>query len=75
MIRGMGALLPEELKQLEQFFGVKLSSYIPATYVSKIERVLDILEALWMSQALQERQFDAWFSEIQRLHKKEVRAI
>lgn len=72
MTKGIGALSSEERSELEEFFGAKLSPYAPASYVSKLERVLDLLEALWMSQALKERQFEAWFREIRKVHMKEV---
>ena len=72
MSRGIGALSNDERSELEEFFGAKLSPYAPASYVSKLERVLDLLEALWMSQALKERQFEAWFREIRKVHMKEV---
>jgi hypothetical protein len=41
----------------------------------KLEKVLDVLEALWLIQALQERHFDAWFADIFRLHLNEVSYI
>lgn len=75
MSRGIGALSNDERSALEEFFGAKLSPYVPASYVSKLERVLDLLEALWMSQALKERHFETWFREIRKVHMKEVKLI
>jgi hypothetical protein len=72
MTKGIAALSPEERSTLEAFFGVKLSPYVPSSYVSRIERVLDILEALWTAQALKERHFEGWLGEIQKVHMREV---
>lgn len=39
---------------------------------SKISRVLDIIEALWINQGLNERYFDQWFSSVIQAQMKEV---
>ena len=40
----------------------------------RLELVLDLVEACWISQALKERHFDSWFSDLFKIHNKEVRA-
>jgi hypothetical protein len=40
--------------------------------MSKTEVYLDILECLWLTQALKERHFDSWFSDLRILQSNEV---
>jgi hypothetical protein len=40
--------------------------------VLRLEVVLDVLEACWVVQALKERHFDSWFSDLFKIHSKEV---
>lgn len=39
---------------------------------SHVRRVLDIVESMWIGQALQERQFDSWFSVLIESHREGV---
>lgn len=46
-----------------------------ANTTSILEKTLDILESLWYAQALKERHFDAWMSDLRQLHANEEREI
>lgn len=72
MSRGLRALSAAELGELEVFFGTPLATYTPSAAAdSKLDRVLDVLEALWTTQALREKVFDRWFAEIRQVHEQE----
>ena len=40
--------------------------------INKLDNVLDVLEGLWMAQALKERHFDAWYAILTTNQKNEV---
>jgi hypothetical protein len=46
---------------------------VTAKYSLAWGEMLDLVESLWTVQALQERHFDSWFSDLKILHSKEVR--
>jgi hypothetical protein len=77
MKSGFKNLLPDEVNELERFLAVPLVSLLePAntndTARMRAEFILDILEEIWMSQALKERHFDHWFSELAKQRRIEV---
>lgn len=73
MTSGLDALSVDDLNRLESFFKVQgLDPSLQKDPYSFYERVLDLLEGMWYSQALKERHFDIWFSELIRKHTAEV---
>jgi hypothetical protein len=41
--------------------------------VRKLDFALDLLESLWYTQAMKERHFDAWISDLRKMHSNEVK--
>ncbi len=77
MKNGLRELQQDEVHQLENFLGVPLQSLLhppdPCDHARlKAEFYLDILEELWLAQALKERHFDAWFGTLKRQQNLEV---
>lgn len=81
MSLGSIQLLSEELKkQLESFIGINLNDLINYTlpnmrqehidYTSwtQIDQYFDLLESMWITQAMKERHFDSWISDLKKLH-------
>lgn len=69
---------PDELQQLERFLGCTINSLFQPPDLSDVNRqkaefYMDVLEELWLSQALKERHFDAWHGALKREQQKEVR--
>lgn len=66
------------MAELESFVGCPLASIVSSVGGEKtgnnalVDASLDLLEALWATQALKERHFDAWMAELHQLHSKEV---
>jgi hypothetical protein len=75
MSLGLQALSNEEILELENYFGIDMISISTGSTSRITEMVLDIVEALWSSQALKERHFDSWFSDLQKIQEKEERAL
>jgi hypothetical protein len=76
MLSGLDALSVDELNTLESFFNVTgLDPFLEREADSLYERLLDVLEGLWYSQALKERHFDMWFAELIRKHTSEENDI
>jgi hypothetical protein len=50
-----------------------LECYLTYSLDGKVSRLLDVVESLWISQALLERHFDAWFTQLIQSHHSEVR--
>ena len=73
MLSGLDALSVNELNTLESY--LRVSEIDPFQHRGKdsfYERVLNLLEGLWYTQALKERHFDNWFTELIRKHTLEV---
>lgn len=72
-----GAVLTEpELRELEAYFGQGLprdAAEFQAHASDKLRVVADTIEGLWAAQALKERHFNHWFSELQALHMQNKR--
>ncbi len=76
MKSGFNSLIGDEVISLEKYLGTNLSNNNGASASGdRIEYILDILEALWYSQALKERHFDAWCIELRNLHLREEAAL
>ena len=74
MISGLDVLSVDELTALEEYFHVnELDPFHEGEKDSVYERTLNVLESMWYAQALKERHFDAWFSELIRKHTAEVK--
>jgi hypothetical protein len=71
-VSGLSSLSPEEILELEKFLGVSLSSIQYGERQTPADAYLDLIEGLWTAQALKERHFDSWFTDLKRLHEKEV---
>ena len=71
---GLSVLSPEETTELELFVGVNLSDIRYGQRQNKVDEYLDLVEGLWTTQALKERHFDSWFTDLKKLHEKEVLA-
>ena len=70
---GLAGVSSEDLKLMEAYFGSSLTPQsLVATKNNKLELVLDVLEALWMTQAMKERHFDAWFASLKVTQENEV---
>jgi hypothetical protein len=71
-VSGVSSLSPEEILELEKFLGVTLASIQYGERQTPADVYLDLIEGLWSAQALKERHFDSWFTDLKRLHEKEV---
>lgn len=72
MSSGMNGLIADEVLSLEKYLDTNLCYNNGANASGdKLEYILDILEALWYSQALKERHFDSWCVELSNLHVRE----
>jgi hypothetical protein len=70
MASGLAQLAEPERIELETFLKSSIMSLdVPGSYA---EQVLDVLEALWYTQALKERHFEAWITQLNAQHKKQV---
>lgn len=84
---GFSEIRQDLVEAVEHYFGMPIPNlcdverdnpgicnFVPnnAFSESKISRVLDVIEALWVSQGLNERYFDQWFSFIIQSQMKEV---
>jgi hypothetical protein len=69
--------------ELEAFLGAPLSDLPlrtpnmhaePRDYASwtTADRYLDVLEGMWLAQALKERHFDSWISDLRNMHIEQV---
>lgn len=86
MAKGVESLTDEERSLIENYFNLSLDEISQASESlddrspnldlsnakDKLDVTLDILEALWSSQALQERHFDSWMINLNNLQQKEV---
>jgi hypothetical protein len=63
---GFAALTASDVQELEAFLGCPLAAISqPISQLNSRANVyLDVLESLWMLQALRERDFDAWFASL-----------
>ena len=66
MTMGATPLTEDEIKSLEDFIGCSILQLR-----DKGSWLLDILEGLWFNQALEEKKFEALFSELKALHARE----
>jgi hypothetical protein len=62
-----------ETQELEVFLGQKLPEdsteyQLRVQSSSQLKSTIELLEALWSTQALKERHFNHWFSELQVFH-------
>lgn len=72
MLSASSQLSIQEIAEIESFLGTPISSLGRESF-SKADIALDILEGLWITQALKERYFDAWFSDLKMTQSQEVR--
>ena len=70
---GLSPLSSTDIAELEAFLGVGLTSIRYGVRQGKADTYLDIVEGLWTAQALKERHFDSWFTDLKKLHEKEVK--
>lgn len=69
---GLSSLSSADTSELEAFLGVTLSSIRYGERQLGVDIYLDLVEGLWTAQALKERHFDSWFTDLKKLHDKEV---
>ena len=69
---GTSSLSPTDIEELEAFLGVTLTSIRYGERQDKADAYLDLVEGLWTAQALKERHFDSWFTDLKKIHEKEV---
>ena len=69
---GLSTLSTDETTELEVFLGVSLTDIRYGERQNKVDAYLDLVEGLWTAQALKERHFDSWFTDLKKLHEKEV---
>lgn len=74
---GFAALTAADTQELVNFLGCSLAELSqPLSQVNaRGIAYLDILESLWMMQALRERDFDAWFSELKETQNQTSTAL
>lgn len=79
MASGVSNLNPKEKQILETFLGLPLRALsifdekaMSSPERKKAEYYLDIIEELYYLQALKERHFDAWITELRSVHATEV---
>jgi hypothetical protein len=58
-----------ERLEVESYLGTSLND---ANHHPIAKKLLDILEAIWLQQALKERHFDAWIMSLSTKHSQEV---
>jgi hypothetical protein len=68
----LSSLSTEEVLELESFLGVSLSTIKYGERQGPADAYLNLVEGLWTAQALKERHFDSWFTDLKKLHEKEV---
>lgn len=70
---GISNLSPEDISELETYLHVPLISISMGNIqpLSLAEDCLNIIESLWISQALKEKQFDTWFKQLRNEHMTE----
>ncbi len=74
MSLGISALNSDDIAKLDAFLGTPVTSLATGREFNTIVTCyLDLLESMWMSQALKERQCDSWFSTLRNLHVTGVR--
>lgn len=73
MLLGLGGLSPDDRAQLEKVLGVPLNTLSSQDVGSLATTYLNLLEGMWISQALKERQFDHWFAALRNNHVTEVK--
>ena len=61
-------LRPEDRRELEEFLGVGVGD---ASMPQQCQWLLDLLEALWVAQALKEKDYAQWFLDLQEQHNAE----
>ena len=69
---GTSSLSPTDIEELEAFLGAPLTSIRYGDRQDKADAYLDLVEGLWTAQALKERHFDSWFTDLKKIHEKEV---
>ena len=69
---GISPLSSSDTEELEAFLGVSLTSIRYGERQDKADAYLDLVEGLWTAQALKERHFDSWFTDLKKIHEKEV---
>ena len=74
MCYGVTYLTSDEKNELETYLetSLELLAQPQSQQTQKANFILDILEALWTTQALKERHFDGWFAELKQIHLQEV---
>lgn len=81
LVSGLSRLTPTERAELENFLGVSLSTLEKEQQTDSLQcfaakAILDLLDALYCTQALKERHFDAWISTLrQKLFQEVYRPI
>ena len=71
------------MAELESYLGISLSALPdrtpsmhtePIDYAAwtPVDRLLDLLEGMWAAQALKERHFDSWITDLRTMHIEQV---
>lgn len=68
---GLSSISSTDIAEIEAFWGCPIAAI--NNEPSKANYILDILEAMWIYQALKERDFDSWFTSLKKKHSEEVR--
>ena len=73
MVSGLANLENDDVSQLESYLGMSLASISSGRDLNTlVTYYLELLESMWMTQALKEKQFDAWFSALRITHTEAV---
>jgi len=78
MVKGVKSLTIEEIILLEQYLGHKIHDISIDNndgIANRHHKVVNILESLWIQQALKERHFDSWFAELKKIQAGEEKDI
>jgi hypothetical protein len=67
-IKMLPPLRPEDRHALEQYLGISVSH---SDMSKTCQWILDIIETLWLTQALKERDYASWFIELEEQHNEE----
>ena len=66
------SISPEDASLLESYLGLSLAAD-EAEFSACANGVMDVLEALWVTQAAKERMYSKWYADLQAAHTKELK--
>ena len=78
MIKGIKALKIGEINMLETYLGHAihdLSTDNDDGISNRYHKVINVIEGLWIQQALKERHFDSWFADLKKIQAGEEKDI